>query len=70
MGDVPFTQRRWCIVHEACQYSGFGRTRLYEEIGAGRIESKLEGRRRLVSVPSLIARCSPTPPRDEAMRDD
>jgi hypothetical protein len=57
IADVPFSQRRWCNVREACQYSGFGRTKLFAELAAGGIESKLEGRRRLVSVPSLIARC-------------
>jgi hypothetical protein len=58
MGSLPFTERRWCSVAEACQFSGLGRTRIFEELAAGgSIESKLEGRRRLVSVPSLIARC-------------
>jgi hypothetical protein len=59
MGGIPFTERRWCSVAEACQFSGLGRTRLFAELAARRVESKLEGRRRLVSVPSLVARCEP-----------
>jgi hypothetical protein len=57
LGDIPFTQRRWCSVREAIQYSGKGRTRMFEALAANKIESKLDGRHRLVSVPSLIAKC-------------
>jgi hypothetical protein len=63
MRSLPFTERRWCSVAEACQFSGLGRTRIFEELAAGSIESKRDGRRRLVSVPSLIARCERPPSR-------
>ena len=36
------------------QATGIGRTKLYEEISAGRIESVTIGKRRLVLVPSLL----------------
>jgi hypothetical protein len=70
MGDVPFSERRWCSVRHATQYSGKGKTKVHEELSAGRIESKLEGGRRLVSVPSLIARCECAgPDKGRAMTD-
>jgi hypothetical protein len=69
MRDVPFSERRWCSVRHAIQYSGKGKTKLFEELAAGRIESKLEGGRRRVSVPSLIARCECAGP-DKGTRHD
>ena len=54
MSNIPFAQRLACTIDEACQATGIGRTRLYEEISAGRIESVTIGKRRLVLVPSLL----------------
>ena len=54
MSNIPFAQRLACTIDEACQATGIGRTKLYEEISAGRIESVTIGKRRLVLVPSLL----------------
>lgn len=52
--DVPFVQRPACTIREACQAAGLGRTKLYELIKSGTIKTTTVGRRRLVSVPSLL----------------
>lgn len=41
-------------VTEAAQRLGIGRTRLYAEIGAGRVRSVRSGRRRLVPSSALL----------------
>jgi excisionase family DNA binding protein len=40
-------------VKEACEMSGLGKTKLYELIGDGKVDTTLIGRRRLVKVDSL-----------------
>ncbi len=52
-GNIPFSQRLTCTVPEACEVSGLGRTKLYELIGKGRLDTRTIGRRRLVVVSSL-----------------
>jgi excisionase family DNA binding protein len=52
---IPFQERPTCSIGEACFAAGFGRTKLYELIDAGTIETTKVGRRRLVRVPSLLA---------------
>ena len=42
-------------VQDACERIGIGRTKLYAEIKAGRIEARKAGGRTLVLVPSLRA---------------
>jgi excisionase family DNA binding protein len=54
MDTIPFAQRLSCTVAEACAATGLGRTKLYELIGAGSVATTLIGRRRLVSVKSLL----------------
>jgi hypothetical protein len=51
---VPFRQRLGCTVAEACSAIGVKPTLLYGLISDGVIQSKLVGRRRVVSVPSLV----------------
>ena len=51
---IPFAQRVSCSVTEACVVTGLGRTKLYELIGSGVVDTTLIGRRRLVSVKSLL----------------
>jgi excisionase family DNA binding protein len=51
---TPFMQRPTCTIAEACDAVGLGRTKLYELIGDGGIETITIGRRRLVRVPSLL----------------
>ena len=51
---IPFTQRPTCTIKEACNAAGLGRTKLYELIGGGLLETTTIGRRRLVHVPSLL----------------
>jgi len=57
--DEFFSQRISCTIAEACKATGIGRTRLYEEISAGRIETAKVGRRRLVRVRSLVKLLDP-----------
>jgi excisionase family DNA binding protein len=52
---IPFAQRLTCTIDEACQATGLGRTKLYELIGAGCLDTTTIGRRRLVLVRSLRA---------------
>jgi excisionase family DNA binding protein len=40
-------------VREACQMTGLGKTKLYELIANGKIETTTVGRRRLINVESL-----------------
>ena len=47
-------QRPTCTIAEACEAVGLGRTKLYELIGGGEIDTITIGRRRLVRVPSLL----------------
>jgi excisionase family DNA binding protein len=51
---IPFAQRLTCTIAEACQATGLGRTKIYELIGKGQIETTRIGRRRLVLVHSLV----------------
>jgi excisionase family DNA binding protein len=57
--DEFFSQRISCTIAEACKATGIGRTRLYEEISAGRIETAKVGRRTLVRVRSLVKLLDP-----------
>jgi len=59
MDAIPFVQRLSCTVAEACAATGLGRTKLYELIGAGSVATTLIGRRRLVSVKSLLHLIAP-----------
>lgn len=52
---IPFAQRLTCTIGEACEATGLGRTKLYELIGEGCLDTTTIGRRRLVSVHSLLA---------------
>jgi excisionase family DNA binding protein len=52
---IPFVQRLTCTVAEACEVTGIGRTKLYELIGDGRLDTTTIGRRRLVLVRSLLS---------------
>ncbi|MBA2589794.1 MAG: helix-turn-helix domain-containing protein [Alphaproteobacteria bacterium] len=45
-----------CTVDEACAYTSIGRTKMYEELAAGRVESTTVGKRRLIKVSSLLRR--------------
>jgi excisionase family DNA binding protein len=51
---VPFAERLTCTIAEACEAVGLGRTKLYELIDEGRLDSITIGRRRLVFVRSLL----------------
>jgi excisionase family DNA binding protein len=50
---IPFVQRLACTIAEACEATGLGRTKLYELMGEGHLETTTVGRRRLVLVRSL-----------------
>ena len=51
---MPFAQRLTCTIPEACKATGLGRTKLYELIGGGALDTITIGRRRLVRVTSLL----------------
>ncbi|WP_445217989.1 helix-turn-helix domain-containing protein [Bradyrhizobium sp. Pa8] len=50
---IPFAERLTCTIDEACEATGLGRTKLYELIGAGQLDTRTVGRRRLVLVSSI-----------------
>ena len=50
---IPFSERRALRMSEATQYSGLGRTSIYNAIDAGLIKSTKVGRRRLIFRESL-----------------
>jgi hypothetical protein len=54
MSDIPFKDRLSCTINEARAATGIGRSTLYLEIGAGRLESTCVRGRRVVLVPSLL----------------
>jgi excisionase family DNA binding protein len=57
---VPFVERPTCTIAEACSAVGFGKTKLYELLDGGAVDSIRIGRRRLVRVPSLLQFLDPT----------
>jgi excisionase family DNA binding protein len=56
MNDLPSTDPVTVTVAAAMKYSGLGRTKLYELITKGEIESVCVGTRRLIVFASLKAR--------------
>lgn len=56
---IPFRERISCTVSEACAATGLGRTKIYEEIGAGRVQTRKFGTRTLIVVNSLVALIDP-----------
>jgi len=56
---IPFAQRLTCTIPEACRATGLGRTKLYELIGGGYLDTITIGRRRLVRVTSLLSIVAP-----------
>jgi excisionase family DNA binding protein len=56
---IPFAQRLTCTIPEACKVTGLGRTKLYELIGGGYLDTITIGRRRLVRVTSLLSIVAP-----------
>ena len=57
---IPFVERPTCTIAEACSAVGFGKTKLYELLDGGAVESVTIGRRRLIRVPSLLRLLGPT----------
>lgn len=54
MASIPFHQKITCTIPEAVDASGLGRTKLYELIDDGRVESLKVDNRRLIRVASLL----------------
>lgn len=54
-GGIPFAERPTCSIQEACLAAGFGKSKMYELIDEGTIQTVKIGRRRLVRIPSLLA---------------
>jgi hypothetical protein len=57
--SIPFRERLSCTIPEACAATGIGRTKLYEEISAGRVQVRKFGTRTVVVVHSLVALIDP-----------
>jgi hypothetical protein len=57
--SIPFRERISCTIPEACAATGLGRTKIYEEIGAGRVQTRKFGTRTLIVVNSLVALIDP-----------
>ena len=55
----PFSERVTCTVSEACAASGLGRTKIYEVLADGRLQSIRVDRRRLIVVKSLLKLLEP-----------
>jgi excisionase family DNA binding protein len=51
---IPFFERPTCTIAEACEATGLGRSKLYQLISGGDLDTTTIGRRRLVRVPSLL----------------
>jgi excisionase family DNA binding protein len=51
---IPFEQRPTCTIAQACNAAGLGKTKFYELLARGMIETVWVGRRRLVRVRSLL----------------
>jgi len=51
---VPFRDRLACSITDAEVASGISRSRLYQEMKAGRLDYIKRGKRRLIVVPSLL----------------
>jgi excisionase family DNA binding protein len=51
---IPFRERVSCTVTEACSGTGLSRSKLYEEIRAGRVQTAKIGKRTLIVVSSLV----------------
>jgi hypothetical protein len=59
--SIPFRERISCTIPDACAATGLGRTKMYEEIGAGRVHVRKFGTRTLIVVASLVALIDPGP---------
>jgi excisionase family DNA binding protein len=53
--NIPFRDRLSCTISEACAATGLGRTKLYEAISAGRVQTSKVGTRTLIIVESLVS---------------
>lgn len=59
---IPFMDRPTCSIAEACDAAGIGKTKLYDLIDSGAVDSVRLGRRRLIRVPSLLKLLGAPPP--------
>jgi excisionase family DNA binding protein len=59
---IPPCERRALHINQAAEYSGLGRTRLYEFIRSGKIETTTVGKHRLIFRESLDKFLTPKTP--------
>jgi predicted DNA-binding transcriptional regulator AlpA len=59
-GRIPFAHRLSCTIDQACQATGIRKSKLDDEIAAGRLRTITIGGRRLVIVPSLLQLLAPS----------
>jgi hypothetical protein len=67
---IPFRERLSCTIPEACAATGLGRTKMYEEIAAGRVQTRKFGARTLIVVDSLVALIGPAAVKSAAIASD
>jgi len=51
---VPFRQRISCSIPEAVEATNLSRSSIYNRMAEGKLESRKQGKRRLVLIPSLL----------------
>ena len=56
---IPLAARLSATIEEACEATGIGRTKLYQAMQSGAVETMYVGKRRLVLVRSLVALIDP-----------
>jgi hypothetical protein len=51
---IPFKDRLYCSINEACEAIGVRRSKMFELKKSGAVESVIIGRRRMILVGSLL----------------
>jgi hypothetical protein len=59
--SIPFRERISCTIHKAMAATGLSRSKLYQEVSAGRLEITKIGGRTFVRVDSLTKLVAPRP---------
>lgn len=57
--SIPIGERISCSVKDACQFTGIGKTTMFELMSDGTVKNKLVRGRRLVLVESLVDLVTP-----------
>jgi len=55
------TRKQGLTIHEACEFSGIGKTKLYEAINSGKLKARKAGKRTLILSDDLCDYLSSLP---------